>query len=495
MTYKPAKELFVDQNPNTFTLDMAAVAKENTLVIARTLLHLAICIWTMPPESNTACLKSMWSPETAMQTYVSTVTNFVLSSDEQMSTFPGLETLQLLAIYQYSTSHLRQAWLTVRRALNLAHLMGIHRIFTQSLDSLPAPECIGNATHLWYQLVDMDRFISLHLRLPFASDDHPLPPSLPPMLSHRVHLLPICRQISDLDGNITPQTYVQTLAIDEKLDALMKSLSQPFWAIPNLNPSNRSAQTASDLSRITTQIWHFELKTLLHLPFLLRARAEPRYEYSKVTALQAARNVICRWFALRQARATQACTRVCDLPVFIATATITLDMLTEIGATRTADERAAMRRSRGPDFAIVCRVVAEMDQLAGGSAREVFARRCGPVLKRLLWALDPRRLAGKEVRVTLPYFGTVVVGGDGVVRKSTESGSSVVGVRARIDAGDSAGDGVAGQGKLPVFSFVSNALWPSVEGSGEDEGDAGCDFDVTLFEGLEDRDVDGNWVF
>ena len=44
---------------------------------------------------------------------------------------------------------------------------------------------------------------------------------------------------------------------------------------------------------------------------------------------------------------------------------------------------------------------------------------------------------------------------------------------------------------LPVFSFVSNALWPPAE-----EGYEGVfDCDVVLFDGLEDRDMEGNWVF
>lgn len=159
-------------------------------------------------------------------------------------------------------------------------------------------------------------------------------------------------------------------------------------------------------------------------------------------------------------------------------------MLTEIGATKTAEERAAIRQTRGPDFAIVCRVVAEMDQLAGGSAREVFARRCGPVLKRLLWALDPRRLQGREVKVTLPYFGTVVIGGNGVVRQSTGN-ESAVGIGIGVEGG--------GEHKLPVFSFVSNSLWPGGEGDGNGNSEEG--FDVMLFEGLEDLDVEGNWVF
>jgi hypothetical protein len=44
---------------------------------------------------------------------------------------------------------------------------------------------------------------------------------------------------------------------------------------------------------------------------------------------------------------------------------------------------------------------------------------------------------------------------------------------------------------LPVFSLVHNSLWPQA-------GDGlGCSFswDIVLFDGLEDQDTEGNWVF
>ena len=288
----------------------------------------------------------------------------------------------------------------------------------------------------------------------------------------------------------------------------MKTLSKSHWEIPSINASQRSLFAAGQFVHLMTQVWHFELKIFLHLPFLLRSLQEQRYEYSKVTALQAARNVILRWFALRNARATQVCSRVCELPVFVATTTITLDILTEM---RTTKDRAEVQRARGPDFAMVCRVVGEMEKMARGRGgeREIVARRCVPVLKKLLCSLDERRLAdGRMMRVTMPYFGTVEIGAHKPPGKPGEGG----GIEITVDFGGlgSGGSGFGGGGgegtvasggylgkvgmdgvgKSPVFSFVNNSLWPNVEG-----WESECELDVTLFDGLEDMDVDGNWVF
>ncbi|KAF2468537.1 uncharacterized protein BDR25DRAFT_265269 [Lindgomyces ingoldianus] len=474
--YRPAKCLFVNQDPQSYALDMSAIGKDHPVVIARTLLHLAICIDTLPPTFETSRLSHIWSLEAAMENYVTTVTSLVTSSDEQMSTLPGLETLQLLAAYHMNSGNLRQAWLVIRRAMNLAHLMGFHRIIAQPT---PSPtETIEAAKFTWRCFIDADRFLSLHLRLPFASDEYPRPEDAHPALLHRWRLAGLSRQISELDCNVTSQTYVQALALDEKLEAFMKEMSKEFWDVPNVPPTARTPESAEVLERLVVQIWHFELKIFVHLPFLLRATQETRFEYSKITALQASRNVILRWFALRNSGITQACCRIAELGVFMATVTMALNILTEM-ATKDKQE---VQKTRGGDFAMVCRVIGELEKLAKGSTREKIANRSAIVIKRILSSLDPSRRTAGKTRLTIPYFGSIDIG------YQTQP------VRPPFDLDSDTGkklNSTATGSHLPVFSFVSNALWPSTEGSWGGE----LDFDIILFDGLEDRDTDGNWVF
>jgi hypothetical protein len=61
-----------------------------------------------------------------------------------------------------------------------------------------------------------------------------------------------------------------------------------------------------------TQIWYFQLEGLLHLPFMLRASTERRYEYSKFTCLKASREVIYRYNLLRGAKHNLFCCNVVD---------------------------------------------------------------------------------------------------------------------------------------------------------------------------------------
>lgn len=474
--YKPSKEVFVGRDRESYALDMSAISKERTIVVARTLLHLAACICALPPDFETSRLTNIWNLEATTENYVTTVTSLVTSSDEMLLTLPGLETLLLLCIYQINIANLRQAWLINRRAMNLAHLMGFHRIV--QVAETPPVEAIESAVHIWVCLVDMDRVLGLHLRLPFAADDYPIPEDAAPQRAHRSRLVAISRQISDLDHDITPQSYVQALALDEKLESMMKEQPKDFWDVPNVPPTARTAESFEVLERLMVQMWHFELKIFIHLPFLLRAPHESRFDYSKVAALQASRNIVMRWFALRNAGITQACCRFAEMGVFIAAITLTLDILIDM-ATK---PKVEVQKAKGSDFAMICRVIAEMEKLGKATSREKIAARSAVVLKKILSSLDPSKQSLGKARLTVPYFGTI------------ELDYKKLPIRPPFDLDSGTAKKLSSNGTgghIPVFSFVTNALWPT----SNERGTSDLDFDIILFDGLQDVDVDGNWIF
>lgn len=473
--YSASKDIYVNRDEQSYALDMAAVARERSIIIARTLLHLAICINSLPPEFDQSRLTNIWSLDATMQNYVSTVNSLVTNSDETMLTLHGLECLMLLAVYHMNSANLRQAWLVVRRAMNLAHLMGFHRIVTQP-DMEPPIPAVTNAKSLWLHFVDLDRYLGLHLRLPFGADDVPVSDDADLQIIHRARINRLSKEIADLDRDITPQSYAKALALDEKLEINMRQMPPDFWDVPNIPSTARSPESFAALERLMVQMWHFEMKIFIHLPYLLRAPHESRYEFSKVTALQASRNVLMRWFALRNASITQACCRFGEIGVFIAAVTLTLDIVIELAI----KEKSEVQKTKGTDFAMICRLIGEMEKLARASTREKIAARSAVVLKKMLSSLDPNKQAAGKARLTIPFFGTV------------ELEYKKLPVRPLFDPDSDTGRKMNATGHhLPVFSFVSNGLWPAMEEGYERE----LDWDMVLFDGLEDRDTEGNWVF
>ena len=473
--YSASQDIYVDRDEQSYALDMAAVAQERSIIVARTLLHLAICVSSLPPEFNQSRLTAIWSLDATMQNYVTTVTSLITNVDENMLTLHGLECLMLLAVYHMNSANLRQSWLVVRRAMNLAHLMGFHRIVIQPDMDPPVP-AVSNAKALWRRFVDLDRYLGLHLRLPFGADDLPVPLEDDLQVIHRAKINALSREIADLERDITPQSYAKALALDEKLESNMREMPPDFWDVPNIPSTARSPESFAALERLMVQMWHFEMKIFVHLPYLLRAPHESRYEFSKVTALQASRNILMRWFALRNASITQACCRFGEIGVFIAAVTLALDIIIELAM----KEKTEVQKTKGTDFAMICRLIGEMEKLAKASSREKIAARSAIVLKKMLSSLDPSRQAAGKTRLIIPFFGTV------------EFEHKKLPVRPLFDLGSDTGKKMNATGHhLPVFSFVSNTLWPPMEEGYERD----LDWDMVLFDGLEDRDTEGNWVF
>jgi hypothetical protein len=91
-----------------------------------------------------------------------------------------------------------------------------------------------------------------------------------------------------------------THEIDEKLDSFAKQMPQAWWEISTAMMSNHTEEAIAQFERMMCQIWHFELATLLHLPFMLRVATNQRHEYSRISCLSANRGLTKRWISIRE---------------------------------------------------------------------------------------------------------------------------------------------------------------------------------------------------
>lgn len=233
--YSASKDIYVNRDEQSYALDMAAVAEERSVIVARTLLHLAICINSLPPEFDQSRLTNIGSLDGTAQSYVTTVNSLITNTDEHMLTLHGLECLMLLAVYHLISASLRQAWLVVRRAMNLAHLMGFHRIVTQPDLNPPVP-AISNAKVLWRHFVDLDRYLGLHLRLPFGADDVPVPHDAEPHVVHRAKINALTREVAELDRDVTPQSYAKRWHWTRGSNAMCARWRATFGTSPTSRP-------------------------------------------------------------------------------------------------------------------------------------------------------------------------------------------------------------------------------------------------------------------
>ena len=475
------------------TFDLFDVAKQHPNIIARTLLYFSICLQQLPPSFDTSLLHFPTSVESRVDRYISTVQKLITSDDQLVSTIEGLECLILQGVFHINGGSPRRAWLSFRRALNVAQLMGLNKTNT----SVPG----GN--QMWFQIVQADRYLALLLGLPAGCVDVPFGPDETFQNPEMDKDLLFTRTLSHLTGNLiernqndNTQTYTATQEIEEKLDQLGKDMPESWWEVPPYMLDSISGDAAEAFDRLVVQIWYFQLAALLHLPFMLRN--ERRYDYSKFSCLRASREIVCRYLAMRGTQNKSFCCKVVDFGALTATVTLLLGLL-ELPQ---PGESQAVQEQKESDRTLVRNVLTSMEELSNNGGG-IVAIQCVNVIKSLLSAESPEGPNGGNLRLTIPYFGTINIvrppasppknqSSPAMQPPQTQTGTpcqqsgSEIWQAPRFPTYNPVGG--------PVVSFTSSQFQPHVPE--QQVGDwALQEADTLFFDSLLNTDIEGNWVF
>lgn len=258
--------------------------KSHPTVLGRRLLQIALCMQQMGPCFVLQNKLNMPDNLSEMINRISgVVCHTITSNDELIGSVEGLECLVLLGQQQANAGQLRKAWLTYRRAMSLAQLMGLDRGNTRALKSCdptsdartrPTPEM------LWYRINECDRYVSLLLGLRAGTqDDEDQKPSdddndtdTPVEKLEKAHTLLTGRIIERNHSKMSlEQSYKATQAIDCSLKmAAARHLDASWWEVPTYDPYARPEFTFKEMERSVAQVHHHCILILLHLPYMLR---------------------------------------------------------------------------------------------------------------------------------------------------------------------------------------------------------------------------------
>ncbi|KAF5566203.1 c6 zinc finger [Fusarium pseudoanthophilum] len=306
-------------------------------ILAKRLLQLAVCLQQMPPYFDGSTLGLSKPPRETMEEWIAVTGRLVTSDDDFVGCLEGLECLILQSFYQSDAGHLRKAWLTGRRALNMAQLMGIDRKSAKSIKSVdpsfsnkhrPSPPVI------WFRINCNDRYVSLILGLPIGSrdnsfaEDNALVSDAPSDKLGKVYAM-MAGKIADRNELKGSEAYVLTQSIDMELEKAYKMMDDGlWWKLPDMAICCGTSDASGDgMSVIKLQIRHFSLLILLHLPYLLRDRGQRRYEYNRATCMQASRDVLDRFLEYRNCFTTSISGRHVDYSALVAAMTLLLGYL------------------------------------------------------------------------------------------------------------------------------------------------------------------------
>ncbi|KAJ5770381.1 uncharacterized protein N7511_002432 [Penicillium nucicola] len=170
------------------------------------------------------------------------------------------------------------------------------------------------------------------------------------------------------------------------------------------------------------QIWHFELEMLLHLPFMLRAATDRRYEYSRISCLTAGRNLIKRWISICECHDTLLFSNLLEFQAFTAATTILLGLL---GAKESTDQNILQERYE--DTRLVETIVQNFERLQQHGAVMSVGTQSISVIHTLQRFLRGETQSDK-MRLEIPFFGVIRIARGGAVQPL--EGERIVGANA-----------------------------------------------------------------
>ncbi|RAL02545.1 uncharacterized protein BO80DRAFT_453784 [Aspergillus ibericus CBS 121593] len=302
--------------------------------------------------------------ESTARRYLDLATCHVTSHDALVGSLDGLDTLLLQARYHINSGDLGTAWLTFRRALSIAQLIGL---------PWGDPKTSSRAESIWVQLVYNDRFLSLMLGLGFAVKDHAFPSDRgldaysPLRKLYRIHGVIAGHIIS---RNVRMQRRGRLSQGDTYDDyGAARSVPVDCWETPTLDSTLSDTDKMDRVSMLITQMHQHYLLILLHQPYII-----PRYPqithdaalsclvldhtYSKQVVVPASREVLSRCLAFRNIRPILSY-RGLEHKAFTAAVTL---LLSHIMGHRLGSANI-LEHQRPQDLATIQKVIRTLDEL------------------------------------------------------------------------------------------------------------------------------------
>lgn len=304
--------------------------RSHPVSIARKLLLLATFMQGIPTDAVQALGALSSSCRSTKSRLVETASKLVTSDDELVSSLEGIECIMIEAMYHNNAGNLRRAWVTHRRAMTIAQMLGLHR-GTAAPATLLDVRNRGriDPEHMWYRLIISDRYLSLMLGLPQASLENPF--GTPQALESCIPMERMERMESIAGGLILQRNgadlhnLVKTQEADKLLQEAAALMPPQWWLAPCVAAAaGHDSEELYETIRLMNQFTHYHLLVQLHLPYLLQPSDGRKYEYSRAAAVTASREILTRFVSFRGSVSVAAYCRGVDLLAFIASTVLTL---------------------------------------------------------------------------------------------------------------------------------------------------------------------------
>lgn len=416
------------------------------VILAKRMLMFAITLRSEPGENFIGLSEP---PSILMRRLMAAATTWVTTKEEMHGTVESLICIILEGVFEVNCGNLRRAWVVYRRAMTVAQLMGLHRSPMPPLKRID-PELDANPEFLWFRIVYMDRYLSLLLGLPQGTSDKSMGAMsvlrLEPPLGKFERLLTVVasRILERNEISFSTSEITTTQSIDSELLRISKSIPASFWRPANfqgLTPG--SPDTLLETVRLAAQVYYYGLLIQLHLPYMMHGIGDKaEHEYSKMTCVNASREIMTRFIAHRSFNPMSSCSRPVDFFALLAAMTL---LLAHLDAHHHREITNFLAHQRLSDRAMLNQALERMDVISHVNKDEV-TEKSAELIRQLLdieadaaegSSYTARSVGGDEdgvqegiekkgdaLRLHIPYLGVIKIARQGPIYREPLLGNT-----------------------------------------------------------------------
>jgi len=409
------------------------------ILFAKQLLILAGIMQNIHPNFNEGLLALSVPYREIMNRAAETAISLVTSNDALVGSVDGVEAIVFDAMFQANAGNLRRSWLGFRRAMVIAQMMGLHRGAASAAAKVhDGTRADRDLSHMWFRVVHADRHLSLMLALPmgwpsdsgFASEELLDGLDTPLDRMERLQATVAGRVLQRNETDILNMDV--TRDIDRMLQRASTVMPPQWWLPPDYRRCPDELSLFEETVRVHNQLFHYYTLMHLHLPYVLCLSTDSRYDYHKITAVTASREILSRHISFRSVHRVALTCRSVDFFAFTAAMTL---CLAHLESHRCADgHHNILMHQRLSDRGMMERSIEIMFDMARRNDEDVVTQKSAVILQRMLaveadaanggsyrTSADNAQVGDTEaeaethaLRICVPYFGTIKIAREGV---------------------------------------------------------------------------------
>ncbi|KAG9912466.1 hypothetical protein KCU94_g35, partial [Aureobasidium melanogenum] len=275
------------RKPETYIVKPNLLSPESDpVLLAKQMLLFATALRYISPTEQICGLSK--HHHQIMEELAGTAIKLVTTNESLLGSLECLESIILEAFYHTDSGDIRKAWITMRRAVMAAQLLGLHRRGHCRYKVIDDRNVVDPET-IWSSIVYMERVVSLLSGLPTSTDNIILiRKGAADNTSNDCGLL---TDLGNVAGKILERNQIElpqlaldiTKNIDDELLRISTNLSPAFWRPTGFSGLAQDSSHAFDeIRRVFDHSSYYTLVIQLHMPHMLCPSHSTQRMYSKM---------------------------------------------------------------------------------------------------------------------------------------------------------------------------------------------------------------------